>query len=245
MAQDKKKNRRSIAVVCAAAVLIVVGSTVAFFSSRDETTNRFAGNRFDIILTETEWNPNAAYDVVPGDELPKNPQVTNNEQTPGYIFLRVTVPCYDTQSGSTGGNSQESPVPIYKFMIRNHAISDENDPGAYDWDAQEDGGQNVHSQWTLVDGPDYHDASNTMTYVYAYSRDRVYLTPLKEGETTEPLFDKLRITTFHKNIDYDRNHNVLVEAFGIQSVLPGFPEGQIPEGQFWDVWQLLVGGEGG
>ena len=250
MAKNRKKNRRSIAVACAAAVLIVVGSTVAFFSSRDETTNRFAGSRLDIILTETNWNPNEAVNVVPGDELPKNPRVTNNERTPGYIFMRVTVPCGNvTMLDKPDGTSLETSavnVPLYKFMV-----SKSDAPLVFEADTTFTPAQKVRSQWKLVSGyPKYIEQDKVLTYVYAYSTDQTSLTPLLEDQTTEPLFDKLWVWNFNQNslnqsggnqgYVSGRNYNVLVEAFGIQAVLPGLEANRIS-----DIWALLDGGGSG
>lgn len=235
MPRIRKKHLKSILAVCAAAVLFAVGSTVAFFSSRDEITNRFAGGRFDIILSETKWDPNAAEGVVPGDELPKNPQVTNNEKTPGYIFLRVTVPCdataVDNDNGTPMG-STDAKVPIYKFMV-----SDGNTPETFTSNTDFSTAQTVNGNWKPVLEPQYSAAAKTCTYVYAYTAGGEALAPLSEGATTEPLFDRLHLWNFNENIDEDHNHSVLVEAFGIQSDLPGFSADQVSE-----IWQIVSGG---
>ena len=72
MVRFEKKHVRSFVVILSLAVLVVIGSTVAYFSSKDESSNRFVVGRFDITLTETRWDPDSGKDVVPGDELEKN-----------------------------------------------------------------------------------------------------------------------------------------------------------------------------
>lgn len=233
MTKARNPHIRSLLVVCAAAVLLAVGSSVAFFSSRDESTNRFSSGGFDILLTETDWDPNAARNVVPGDELPKNPQVTNNAPTPGYIFFRVTVPAdtlvVENDAGEPLGAADQ--VPMYKFMVR--------DGEGYAADTSLTAAQRVRSAWLPVGSPVYSAADKAYVYVYAYAADGV-LVPLAEGQTTEPLFDKLRIWNFNESYDPEQNHSVLVEAFGIQADLPDHTAEQIAE-----IWTLASGGGAG
>ena len=119
MIKPRKKYFKSIVVLASAAALVVVGSVMAYFSSTDQTTNKFTGSRFDIFLMETRWDAEKAKGVLPGDELEKNPQVINKEHTDGYIYLRVTVPCdvqmVDNDNGTPKANALEN-VPMYKFV---------------------------------------------------------------------------------------------------------------------------------
>lgn len=235
MVQLKRQHFKSLLVVCAIAVLVVIGSTVAFFTSRDESTNRFEGGSFDILLTETKWNPEAGREVMPGDELEKNPQITNVERIPGYVFLRVTVPCdsqmVDNDDGTPLGEVSAY-VPMYKFMVRNG--------DSYDVDTTFTSAQQVHRHWQLVSGyPKRNEAEQAYVYVYAYANPSA-LIPLRQGEITEPLFDKLHLWNFDESYDPAQSHNVLVEALGIQADLPGYTAGQISE-----IWAILDRGGGG
>lgn len=145
----QKKHFKSLAVIASVTALVVISSTMAFFSSNDNTTNKFIGTRFDISLTETKWDAEQAKEVIPGQELDKNPQITNKEQTEGYVFLRVTVPC-DTQmvdnDDGTPMDSALTNVPMYKFMI-----SAGTNPETYLSDTEFSPKQKVHSHWKLID----------------------------------------------------------------------------------------------
>ncbi len=214
-------------------MLVVVGSTMAFFNSTDETTNKFVGSRFDIALFETKWDPEKAKNVIPGDELDKNPQVLNAERTSGYVYLRVTVPC-DSQTVDNADGTQmgtiDAGVPMYKFMVANetgYAVNMDLSPE-----------QEVNSHWQLLttESP-YYTSYNTekqqYVYVYAYA-SAGELTLLKKGDITQPLFDKLRLWNFNEDYDAEKSHNVLVEAFGIQSDLSDYSPSQIDE-----IWAIL------
>ena len=235
--RDKQNKTRNFIVSLSLLVLVVIGSTLAYFSSRDEVTNRFRASRFDLLLTETKWDPSSARDVVPGDELDKNPQVTNLEQTPGYIFLRVTVPCdvqkVENADGTLLGSTDAS-VPMYKFMV-----SDGNDPPSYAVNTEFSAAQTVKSCWTPVNTPAAQNFGTAqapdwqIVYVYAYTYGDT-LVSLLEGQTTPALFDKLKLWNFTEDFNPAQSHSVRVEALGIQADLPGYTSADIA-----GVWALL------
>lgn len=238
MAQQKKKHILSLAALGSAAMLVLIGSTMAFFTSTDSVTNRFAGSRVDITLTETKWDPETAQGVIPGDELDKNPQIINNEDIDTYVFMRVTVPC-DTQmidnDNGTPLGGLGSDVPLYKFMT-----GDGNDPESFTYNDSFSAAQSVHSHWSLVNGDrgftHYDSEGKKYIYVYAYTSGNE-LAPVRKGEATEPLFDKLHLWNFSES-GYNENtdHSVRVEALGIQADIAGHPADDIS-----GIWAILEG----
>ena len=232
-----KNKVHRLVFTASAALLLAFGSIMAYFTSTDEITNKFVGSRFDVTLTETNWNPKSALSVVPGDELFKNPQVTNNERTDAYVFLRVTVPGAVMMVDKNDGSAQESTkiaVPLYKFMVN---VTGDH----YEADSTYSSDQKVNSTWKIVNNPVYDEEKKQFVYVYAYS-DGSYLIPLKKGDTTSALFDKLQLWNFNEEFDPSGtqfSQNVRVEALGIQANLPGHESDDINE-----IWQILSG-EGG
>ncbi|MEE5993744.1 MAG: hypothetical protein V3G42_10950 [Oscillospiraceae bacterium] len=237
MAEQRKTNIREIAVICSITVLMFISSMMAYFSSNDEVTNTFSSNRFDIILTETKWNPETARGVLPGDTLDKNPQITNNERTDAYVFLRVTVPCdtemVDEDNGNPKGTKSDN-VPMYKFFLYNQDGTPKFEPNF-------NSEQFVRTHWRPVQVNLIKDTLNkpyAYEYVYAYAEvqdGNEKLTPLKNGETTEPLFDGLHLWNFSEEGFVDNaNHSVLVEAFGIQTELPGLDGTPQTKTVYWD-----------
>ena len=239
MILTKNSNRiniHRIAFVASASFLFFYSSIMAYFTSTDETTNRFVGSRFDITLTETKWDAKKGSEVIPGDEIEKNPQVINNERTDAYIFLRVTVPGAEMLVDNNNGTAKESTkkiVPLYKFIAGSEVNSFYSDD------------QSVNSPWKAVTEQPVYDSDNKQyIYVYYYSTgtDEQELRPLKKGETTEALFDKLQLWNFNEEFDPTGTHlsqNVRVEALGIQTDLPGLTAKNITE-----VWKILSEGGG-
>lgn len=233
----KKKRKRSPAQVAGLLLLgvtIVLMITLAMFTSFDEVTNVFTAKPLDIVLTETKWKPQEAKNVVPEQELDKNPRIYNNEETDAFVFLEVTVPYLpkdavlekNTLANDKGqpsltvadyNNNIDNIVPLYKFGIQKDTTYVFSDSAhAYD--------QKINSGWALVETPTVNTTSKTITYVYAHvysTGDKAgKLYPLMHGYPTEyPLFDRIRVVNFRENasIDDTKNYNISIKAYGIQT----------------------------
>ena len=235
---------KSLAVILAATVLVVIGSTLAYFTSVDEVTNKFVGTRLDVSLLETKWDPHKSQNVVPGDELEKNPQIRNNERTPAYVFLRVTVPCdtptIENDDGTPKDGTTNQDLPMYKFMT-----AENTDPVTYSYDETLSPKQKVNSQWKLITNGasadySYYDGDR-LEYVYVYAfTDGTELLPLNRDEITAPLFDRIRLWNFNEAYDPDKSHDIRVEAFGIQTDLEGYSASDYAR-----IWNDLIESGGG
>ena len=236
----KKKRKRSPAQVAGLLLLgvtIVLMITLAMFTSFDEVTNVFTAKPLDIILTETKWKPEKAKNLVPEQELDKNPRIYNNEETDAFVFLEVTVPYLpkdavieknspDNQKGLPSrtvadyNNNIDNIVPLYKFGIQKAGRgTEETIDDVYEYDTTYGSSDSAHaydqkinSGWALVETPTVNTTSKTITYVYAH----VYSTggkagklyPLMHGYPTEyPLFDRIRVVNFRENASIDDTKN--------------------------------------
>ena len=217
----QKKHLKSLAVIASVTALIVISSTMAYFTSKDNTTNKFVGSRFDVMLLETKWDPEKAKNVIPGEELDKNPQVTNTERANCYVYLRVTVPCDTTMVDNADGtpmySSTDANVPMYKFMIKN---SDDT----YVADETFSPNQRVNDHWQLIDSEnkgytEFDSENKDYVYVYAYAEGNTP-TIMERNVITNPLFDKLLLWNFNEKFDKNKPHDVKVEALGIRRIFP-------------------------
>ena len=147
--KPKKKKKRSpvmLTTILLLFLLIVILVTLAFFTSTDEATNRFEGVKIDIILSEPKWKPDKAINIVPDATLEKDPYITNNEDVPAYVFLKVTVPAvkynYDDNDGPDKGSKIEGTsqyIPLYKFAVDNS--------GTLSWNTSFNYEQKYHANW--------------------------------------------------------------------------------------------------
>ena len=198
---------RSFASPLALIVIMFIGSTIAYFTSTDAVINRLQSSNFDIILTESNWNPADGQNLMPNQEVNKNPVVTNLENTDAFVFITVKM-AYETElmEDIDGKYLDESdvPIPLYKFVVEGKTP-----------DTKYTTKQTVHDSWELVGNP--VTENNIITYVYAYAENDK-MTPLRKGESTPPLFDKIKLWNFNENA-YNHMEDIIVEATGIQAEL--------------------------
>ena len=93
---NKKKTIISAIVLLA---IVAVGGAIAYFTDTDTKTNTFT----DITLSEDHWVttdndsdgvPDAAENIVPDQEIAKDPVITNDSATaPAYVYAKVAIPC--------------------------------------------------------------------------------------------------------------------------------------------------------
>lgn len=235
---NKKRSPTLAAAIILGVLLVVFMVTLAFFTSFDEVTNVFGGGKLDIILTEPNWKPNEAKNIVPDKVLDKDPYITNNDNTAAYVFLEVTMPCAQIEveensgankgstiagTGSTGVN-----VPLYKFgKLNDNGTPDDKTDDTYDFDTHyTTTTQSVNPGWVLVSGtgitenPVIDETNHVIKYVYAHVRtdDTSKLCPLDKGVRTQyPLFNKIQLVNFDETNTTVTNYSVHVKAYGIQA----------------------------
>ena len=215
---------KSFAGMLSLIVIFLIGTTIAYFTSTDAVTNRLQSSNFDIILTESKWNPVNGQNLMPNETIDKNPVVTNLENTDAFVFITVKM-AYEMQlmednNGNYIGTSGV-PVPLYKFIV-----------GEEEPDTEYTSTQTVHEGWEMVDEPQTED--NVITYVYAYAQSDK-MTPLQKGESTPPLFDKIKLWNFNEKA-YGHMQEIIVEAIGIQAGLT--VDGQKVETPV-EVWSIV------
>ena len=258
--KDKNKKKRSPAMTAAIVLtflLIVLMITLALFTSLDEVTNVFDAGKVDIVLTESEWKPEDAQNTVPEAVIPKNPKIVNKENVSVDVFLKVTIP-YDymeieNNSGSKGSVLQSVddtvpvPVPLYKFIVTNDDIDE--------YDQTLGITQKIGKGWTLLaatdgtifDNPKLDTEKKMITYIYAHTLESspTSLAPLlpydednlNKCTTQYALFDKIKVMNFDESFDRNRDCNIYIDAYGIQSnfLKPNNETTSDP----WEVWKII------
>jgi len=87
---SKRTKITAIIIVVAAAAIIAAGATLAYFTADGGTkTNTFTTGKVTVDLTEPSWNPENGKKYGPGDEIPKDPWVTNTDKTDAWVAIRV------------------------------------------------------------------------------------------------------------------------------------------------------------
>ena len=88
MAKKKKNNRAVLVTSCVLAALIVAGSTFAWFTSKDEVTNRLtATSEYGVAIAETFHAPES---WVPGQEINKDAAAVNTGNVDAFVRMWLT-----------------------------------------------------------------------------------------------------------------------------------------------------------
>ena len=96
----KNKKIRKLALLIIAIITIVgLGGLFAYLSDTDQKTNVFTLGKIDIELTESNWNPSNAQNVLPGQPIPKNPTINNIGRNSAYVYIKVVNPIVQLTSG--------------------------------------------------------------------------------------------------------------------------------------------------
>lgn len=89
-------RREVIAASAAAAAVLTLGTSgiYGYFTGIDERRNTVSiAQNLQIRVVEPHWRPENARAVVPGQVIPKDPQIENlHDKVPGYLFLEIRVP---------------------------------------------------------------------------------------------------------------------------------------------------------
>ena len=217
----KKSKKLVFYIAGSLAAAAVIVFSVAFLISYDEITNVFVSGDVKIVLNEDKYPGNdspVVKNIVPYQEIDKNPVVTNTGSNNAYVFLRLTVPVSSiTELDEYGRKLTDAPTTNELFYLKG-----ENDSiGLL--------ANNFGSGWveikSLAQGGSYDDSgiwtydkgASTRTYVFAYQPSET-IQFLEAGQSTTPLFGKVQL----KNIKEEFGVNDLIkviklEAFAVQS----------------------------
>ena len=187
-----KKKQTIIAAVVLMLVLLV-GGLIAYFTDTKSVTNTFTIGKVKIKLEEPNWDETKAKDLMPKQEVKKDPKITNDNTgtdkstSPAYVFLKVEVPCYTT-------NPTAPATPETKDLFT----------------------YTVNSGWTELNHTACTSSSEKSTYVYYYGTGGT-LTELALGATTPTLFDKVVLANIDGSETLPANVEMPVTGYGIQT----------------------------
>lgn len=105
------KVKKRILLTTASVVLLgafAVGGMLAYLTDTDEVTNTFTVGNVLIDLTEPNYPGNdKTTDIVPNQEIKKDPKVTNTGKNDAIVFMKVTVPVKSVATANADGTLTE------------------------------------------------------------------------------------------------------------------------------------------
>lgn len=237
-----KKTTKQMVIgmtACAMVGALAVGGTMAYLTDHEETENVFTVGKVQVDLTEPDWPGNDSEEVknlVPNQELPKNPQVTNTGNTDTIVYMVMNAPLipkdrlasYDGDLISKELERFEvSPEYTSLFWFKDQADPETPpDLGAgkediYDGVDESEQYNHFSDQWVELTDKSMEDfmeqysdnrlaGSDTPDLIMDSEHLRIfaYKTPLKPGEKTDALFDKIQLKNlieFTKRDQHNKN----------------------------------------
>lgn len=207
--------------------VILVGNVVAFFTETEQRTNAFTVGKVTIDINE-DFEQNQI--VYPEETVEKNPSVENIGKNTAYVFLEVDVPKAKVTLLNDSGQFLYPQYDADGKMIENYSTTSKSLQEIFSItsSAKEnetlktvvygDSSANIfsyHSTWSQLENKTIRSGKDYNTYVFYYS------TPLKSGNSTETLFDKIKLKKFIDSEFSDNEESsvteVSVRAYAIQA----------------------------
>ena len=233
---------------CAMVGALAVGGTMAHLTDHEETENVFTVGKVQVDLTEPDWPGNDSEEVknlVPNQELPKNPQVTNTGDTDAIVYMIVNTPVVPkdrlvSYDGTSPNLDQRTVSSEYTSLFWFKDQADPETPpdlGAekediFDNVDESDQYNHFSGQWVELTGKLMEQQSDDRLSPPAepdlildskFPRIFAYKTPLKPGEKTDALFDKIQLKNlveFTKRDQYNKNGQRAAEL-GFENITVG------------------------
>lgn len=202
-------------MACALVGALAMGGTMAYLTDVDQETNTFTIGEVKVDLTEPDYPGNdsdAVKELVPNQEVMKNPQITNTGTNDALVFMTVTVPVGEvTVVASDGTKGEMAATDLFWFKNADDMSADAANNWDEGWIQLTDkehftgaAGETASDLTGAVDG--------THTYVFAYE------SAVGNGESTSALFDKVQLkNVIEQELDPSVAQNIVVKAYAIQA----------------------------
>lgn len=186
------KNKSKL-IVMALAVAMCVGivGISAYFTDAETVTNEFVIGEVSLSLQEPNWEEPTQ--MLPNDEIDKDPQILNDGKNDEYVFLTVAVPYKNLVTANEDGTKNAAAdVELFTYEI----------------DAE---------NWVQVGNAEKDTENGVVLYTYAYAKNDA-MTALAKDQTTTPLFESVKFANIVEDQNMENTQvDIVIKAYGIQT----------------------------
>lgn len=189
--------------VCVLAGTMAIGGTMAYLTDKDAAVNTFTIGEVKADLIEPNYPGNDSDQVkelVPNEEVKKDPQVVNTGTNDMLVFMTVEVPTANVTVVEDDGTKGEKKVTDL-FWLK------QDEPGEFHENSFDEA-------WMMLeDKGNVSETERTASkYVFGYTK------AVPKGGTTEPLFDKVQLKNIIENeVAAGEPLNILLTVYAIQA----------------------------
>ncbi len=189
---NRKNGKALVLALTMMSCLSVVGIS-AYFTDGDTAVNAFTVGKISLELQEPNWVEADAQNILPEQEIRKDPQVLNNGTNDEFVFLEVVIPYANIQTANeTGAWNAAADVELFSYDLNS-------------------------DDWVQVGEASKDESAKTMTYVYAYAQGET-MTVLSKDTTTPALFEYVRFADVVESQQLDGTAlQMEINAYGIQT----------------------------
>ena len=189
MRKSKKQLLRTM-IACGLVVSVAAGGTVAYLTDAETATNTFTVGKVKIDLEEPGYPGNDSDEVkniIPNQEIVKDPQIENTGNNNALVFLRVEVP-QETFTDEDDGTGEQKKQDLFRL-------------------------KGVSDQWELLRTETVagEDEKAKTSYVYGYKKT------LGKDATTDKLFQKVQMKNAVESDLSGNVEDIIVTACAIQA----------------------------
>lgn len=199
-----KKNGKRVMMTAAACVMIgamALGGTMAYLTDNEAHINTFTVGKVQIDLEEPGWDPGDGEDIVPNEEIEKDPRIENSGTNLAYVFAEVKIPAADVVTAGPDGSKNASAV---QDLFTYGTVSEEGGERVYTEGGLNDGWHLIRTEKASQDG-------SYSTYIFGHRR------PLEKGETTLSVFDQVKFINLVEGQLDSQNLDIPVKGYAIQA----------------------------
>lgn len=212
----KKRWLVPAALILASGIALAGSGIWAYMTDSDGKINKFTVGNVHITAqephmpTEDEDNdgvPDECELLVPLQEVPKDPSITNTGKNDCVVFFRVTCPVEDLNLINDDGTRGESgPCDIFWMKQKEDAATLHQNHFDEKWVEL----RSLDHKFVTCQG--INNENRGYTYIFGYS------TKLKNGQTTSNLFDKIQNKKYgSRTISANEVEQIRLESYAIQA----------------------------
>ena len=211
--QHKRFGMAAASVVMVGAMAF--GGAVAYLTDNEQTTNTFTVGKVQVDLEEPKYPGNASAEVtniVPNQEIDKNPMVENTGKNEAIVYASVSIPVKKlVVAGDDGTRRAETMTQVFQTSADGTSFSDTS----------------VNNNWVLIK-TEYKTADGDLVTkqddVEAIPESAVevvrtygYNTKLGVNETTDSIFDKVKLVNVIEGYVDSTTQDIEVKTMAIQA----------------------------
>ena len=202
---QKVKTPLTCALIAVGGTILITAGIQAYLTDTDTATNTFTIGEIQIDTLEPNYPGNGSdevKDLVPLEEIKKDPQIKNSGKNRAIVFTQVDIPMVNLITAQDDGErNAKGNTELFDFRT---------ETGAYD---------SVDENWILInllyldaDGNEVaSDKAVTCRRLYGYRKQ------LEEDEITTSLFDVVRLANVIEEQIDNTVQQIKITSYGVQA----------------------------